>query len=269
MVDMMKIQEELEKFGLSKNQAEIYVLLVSRGELRVQEIVDLTKLPRSTIYENLKGLFEFGIAEESVENSFKKIRPYPISAIKHGLEEKMLHLQKLKVDLKELEKTLELKIPNGSFGSTAVRCYRGRSGARQIFWNSLKADSVVYIYSDWSRRRYVGMKFYENFVVESRERKVQEKVLINLNKDTKESIKKYTYPGSPISRTMIEDIRVIDKENTLIKGDTLIYDDTFAHVNLNNMEINGFEIESGQFTDTQRSIFGTLWQQATPIQGLL
>ncbi|MCL4418817.1 helix-turn-helix domain-containing protein [Patescibacteria group bacterium] len=263
-----EIVKELEKFGLSKNQAEVYMLLVEHKELRIQEIAKLAKIPRSSVYECLKGLFELGIVEEIVEENFKRIRPYPIGTMRHGLDEKIFKLQKLTADLNDLEKAITVVPPN-SRSSTIVRYYKGRSGAQQLFWNSLKAKNTTYVYSDWGRGRYVGMKFYENFVEEWRFRKLKEKVLINLTPNTLESIRKYTYPRSPISKTRIEDIRTLDKKIMPIKGDTLIYDNIYAQVYLKNVEINGFEIDSTHFTQTQRSIFETLWSIASPVSTFL
>jgi len=268
MNSFKEIVKELEKFGLTKNQAEIYMLLVGHKELRIQEIVKLAKIPRSSVYACLKGLFELGIVEEIVEENFKRIRPYPIGTMRHGLDEKILKLQRLTSDLENLEKAITV-VPPSSRDSTIVRYYKGRSGAQQLFWNSLKAKGTTYVYSDWGRGRYVGMKFYENFVEEWRFRKLKEKVLINLTTDTIESIRKYTYPESPISRTRIEDIRTLDKKIIPIKGDTLIYDNIYAQVYLKNVEINGFEIESAHFTKTQRSIFETLWSIAKPVSTFL
>ncbi len=269
MTNHQKIKKELEKFGLSKSQAEIYLLLVDHKELRVQEIVRLAGIPRSSVYENLKSLLELGIAEEIIHDNYKKIRPYSIGAMRHGLDEKMFRLQRLTKDLDNLEKTIKLKAQNGSPNSTTIHFYKGRSGARQLYWNTLKAKNTVYVYSDWGRGRYIGMRFYENFVSEYRKRGLKEKVLINPTVYALESIRKYTYPGSPISRTKIEDLRVIDKKKILIKGDTLIYDNVYAQAYLKNVEISGFEIESRDFTKTQRSIFKTLWKTAKPISKLL
>jgi len=269
MTNHQKIKEELKKFGLSKAQAEIYLLLVAHKELRIQEIVKLSGIPRSSVYDNLKALLELGIAEEMVHDNYKKIRPYSIGVMRHGLEEKVFHLHRLKNDLDKLEKAIELKAQNDSTSSTTVRFYKGRSRARQLYWNSLKAKNTIYVYSDWGRGRYVGMRFYESFVSESRKRDIKEKVLINPTIHALESIRKYTYHGSPISRTKIEDLRAIEKKKIQIKGDTLIYDNVYAQVYLKNMEINGFEIESRDFTQTQRSIFETLWKTAKPISKLL
>ena len=265
----MSLQKELEKFGLSANHAKVYLLLVAHKEMRIQEIAKLARIPRSSVYECLKALFELGIAEEIVEDNYKKIRPYSVGAMHHGLDEKMLEAQRLKNDLHKLEKAIKLSSPDKSLGKAIVHYYKKRSGARQLYWNSLKASETVYVMSDWGRGRYVGMKFYENFVAESRGREIKEKVLINPTDHALESIKQYTYPGSSISRTKIEDIRAIDEKVIKITGDTLMYDNIYAHVYLKNVEINGFEIESGHFAELQRAIFETLWELAKPISELL
>lgn len=265
MADFEQIKKELEKVGLSKNQAEIYLLLVNRGELRIQEIVKLSGVPRSSVYESLKALFELGIAEEVIRNSFKKIKPYPIGIIRHGLDEQVSHLQKLQADLAGLEKNINLASAANAPGSITIRYYRGRSGARQIFWNSLKAKNTAYIYSDYGRSRYVGEKFYENFVTESAKRNVKEKVLMNTDPETWESLKRFNYTPSSHARTRIEDIHFLDKKDFIIRGDTLIYDNIYAQVYLKNVEINGFEIESDQFTNSQRAFFKILWRMAKPL----
>ncbi len=269
MVKVSDLKTELKKFGLTSNQARIYLLLVTHQELRIQEIAKLAQIPRSSVYDSLKGLFELGIAEEIIEDNFKKIRPHSVGSMHHGLDEKMLEMQRLKNDLKELEEAITLTAPEDSLSKAIVHYYKGRSGARQLYWNTLKSKDTVYVCSDWGRGRYVGMKFYENFVAESRRREIMEKVLINPTKYNLESIREYTYPGSPISRTKLDDIRALDENIIQIKGDSLMYDNIYSHVYLKSVEINGFEIESEHFTLNQRSIFETLWEIAQPIKTLL
>lgn len=266
MTDSEQIVEELGKLGLSKNQAAIYLLLVNRGELRIQEIVKLSGVPRSSVYESLVRLFELGIAEEVVRDNHKKIKPYSIGIIKHGLDDQVSYLQKLKSDLADLEKNINLGLTLSPPGSITIRYYKGRSGARQIFWNSLKAKGTAYIFSDYGRSRYVGARFYENFVAESGKRGITENVIMNNNPRTWESIKRFNYPPrASHARTRIEDLRFLDKEIYEIRGDTLIYDNIYAQVYLKNIEIIGFEIESKQFADSQRSLYKILWQRAKPL----
>ncbi len=258
---------DLEKLGLTNKQAKIYSLLITHGELRIQEISDLCQIPRSSVYEDLKTLFELGLIEKILNDKFIKVKPYPISSMRHGIEENM-HLLKDKVaTLSKLEQSLPIVTPVGSLSTTIIRYYKGKTGAQQLLWNTLKTKSVVYVYSAWGRGRYVGMKFYESFVKESKDRQIKEQVLVNPIPRVTDSISKYI--NSSTSRTAITDIRGLNETQVLVKGETFIYDNIFSLIYLHDEEINGFEIESQNFTEMQRSIFESLWKTAKPISEFL
>ena len=262
MTSFKEITKELEKFGLSENQALIYLFLVQHGELRIQEISNETQIPRSSVYENLKVLLELGLVEKVIDQKFTRIKPYPVGSLRHGLNEKLLHLQTLTADLEDLEKSIE-SLPDVKLPSTVIRYYKGISGARQLFWNSLNAKSTVYVYSAFGRSKFVGKKFYMDFVEQSREKNIKEMVLINPTSRALKLIKRDI--GSPLARTNIKDIRFLKEKKLPIKGETFIYDNIYAQINLDAMEINGFEIESHNFTKPQMFIFKTLWDMAKPI----
>lgn len=267
MADSRALRKQLERFGLTENQAAVYLLLVEHKELRIQEITKLAQIPRSTVYESLKGLFEHGLAEEIVEENYKVIRPYPIEVLKNTLNERIYELQGMTASLESVGNVLASMDDMVSLRSTTVRYYRDVAGARQLFWNTLKSKGTVYVYSAFGRSKFVGKKFYMNFVTESAERQIKEQVLINPTRRAFDLILRDD--GSSLARTKIDTIRTLDQTNILIQGETFIYDDVYAQVYLDTGEINGFEIESKLFTETQRSIFETLWKMAEPVSPLL
>lgn len=251
----VKVEQRLMEFGLSKAQAEVYMLLTQNGELRIQQIVVLSGIPRSSVYEHLRALEKNGLIERIVGENFVRVKAYPLDALRHNLEQQISELGKLENAIS--------KLPAPQSGTTTIRYYKGVAGARQLFWNSLKAANAVYVYSAWGRGSYVGTKFYKSFVQESRARSIHEKVLINPSEHALSSIRQYS--GSAESRTKPEDIRTLSKHKVNIKGETLIYNNIYAQVYLKEEEINGFEVESDLFTETQRSIFETLWEVAKPL----
>lgn len=264
MPDFAAIAAELVRFGFNQTQAKVYLLLVSRPELRIQEIANQANMARSSVYDALKRLQERGVVEEIVDDNFKRYRAYPIGVLRHGIDERVLQLQQQSSDLDMLERTISL-IDHETSGQAAVRFYTKRTGARQVLWNALKARSNVDVYSEWGRQKYVGLGFYERFVAESHRRGLTERVLINLTSATLDDIRRRNVPGSPAARTHVADVRVLDVRQADIKGDTLIYDDTYAQIYLKHVEIYGFEIQSEEFVHTQRSIFETLWRFAEPL----
>lgn len=266
MPDTESLRNQLMRFGLSPKQADIYLLLLRGGNLRVRDITTRLHIPRSSVYEHLKVLTGLSLIEEIIDGTYHKIRAYPFSSIRHRIEEQIAESQELLGAVESMEQELQALTLGAGLQQTAVRYYQGKAGARQLIWNSLKAKETVYVYSAWGRGSFVGMKYYEHFVSESKARYIKEQVLINPLPATLDSI--YRYLGAPTSRTRLDDIRAIPRSDVAVIGETFIYDSIYAQVYLQGDEMVGFEIENTLFSSTQRSIFETLWKQATPLSDL-
>lgn len=263
MNPLPNIKKRLFKFGLSDRQVEVYLFILVHGGQRIAELVSSLNLPRSTVYEILKQLKDIGLVEEAVNGSFKVYKAYPITTLEHGLDSKIQRYTELKSELASVDKALSKVLGLQSSNPTLVKYYDGRSGARQLLWNTLKAKETVYVYSAWGRGKYVGIKFYQNFVSESAARNIKEKVLINPTEHALNSIKQYS--NTPVSRTKKENIHWLSKDDIDIKGETFIYDNCFAQVYLKDEVITGFEIINKQFVNSQKSIFKTLWRLSQPL----
>lgn len=260
------VSQRLMRLGLSEHQAAIYLLLTQHEGLRIQEIVTLTTIPRSSVYEHLRLLQENGLIERVIGDNFVRVTAYPLDAVRHQLAQQIGELQELTDDLDDLEKTLSL-LPGSQAANITVRYYKGRAGARQLFWNSLKTSNMVYVLSSFGRSQFVGKKFYMDFVSQSFKRGITESVITNPTERALGLIKRDA--GTPLARTDGANVRVLDEAQIHIHGDTLMYDNIYAHVYFDAEEINGFEIESREFVDTQRAIFETLWKLAKPVKELL
>lgn len=259
----ISIFSELTQFGLSQQQAEIYVFVLRRGSVRINEIAQSLSIPRSSIYENLKNLTELGLIEEIKEDSHKRIQAYPISTLKHMYAEQIQKLEQMSDELTDTQAKLEALGTNPAKKSITMRYYNGVSGARQLFWNSLKTSKEVFVMSSFGRSEFVGSKFYQQFVSASRDNEIRERVLVNPSRQVRELITRDA--GTDLARTSVDQMRTIPAEKLQINGETLMYNDTYAHIYLDADEIIGFEIESREFCETQRAMFELLWNQAHPI----
>jgi hypothetical protein len=113
----------------------------------------------------------------------------------------------------------------------------------------------------------VGINFYKKFVAESKDRDISEKVIINPSASALKSIREHY--GSPLGRTAIDDIKAINVDDLLIKGETFIYDNVYAQIFLKDEVIHGFEVESKHFAKMQHSIFEKLWQESIPLSDVI
>jgi sugar-specific transcriptional regulator TrmB len=251
----------LVKFGLSQNEAFIYLILVEHKELRIGQIVKLTNIPRSSVYESLKKIEELGLVETIIDHKFVRIKPYSVGVIKHKLNERLELIEEQLSELDGLEQSISL-VANEKPESTIIRYYKGVSGARQLFWNTLSAKDTVFVYSAFGRSKFVGKKFYMDFVYESQKNNIKEKVLINPTERALNFIKNDT--GTAVARTKVNDIHILEENNIIIEGETFIYNNIYAQIKLDGLEITGFEIESESFVKMQRSTFETLWNLSKP-----
>jgi sugar-specific transcriptional regulator TrmB len=258
-----EIVKQLLDCGLTKNQAEIYVCLVANGELRIQDITDITHIPRSSIYESLKGLLTNGLIVNVIEHKFVKLKACPIGNLRHRFNEDEAKLKSSLKSVDELELLLKA-FPNTQVNSTtSVRYFKGLSGGRQLFWNTLQTRSPVLVYSEYGRSKFLGKNFYADFVQKSNQIGIKEQVLINPTDRAIGLIKKDTQTS--LARTKIKNLRFLDETNLNIKGETFIYDAIFAQITLDGEVIQGFEIESKNFAQMQKSNFQTLWKHAKPL----
>lgn len=251
----MNVVMQLIQLGLTQKQVQVYLFLVEHREARIGDITSGAGMPRSSVYQNLKGLRELGLVEEVVEQKIVRYKAYPISILRHSVTEKLALIDEVGEGIQKLSELA----PN----VLEVRSYRGVTGARQLFWNTLKAKGETLVYSAYGRSKFVGRKFYADFVTQSRSIPIQEKVLINPTKHSLEMIHQDT--GSILARTQTKDIKCIGKNVIPIYGETFIYNNIYAVIYLKNREISGFEIESTEFVTTQRAIFLSLWNQAKPL----
>jgi len=265
----LEIAKQFKELGLSNNEVEAYLSLINKGKSNIQKISKETKIPRSTLYETLKALIEKGLIAEIIEDKKKFYKAYSLKILKNKFEDEQERLQKNLEQIDSLENTISSLgiFSNNKENHFEIRKYSGRSGARQLIWNTLSAKSTVYVYSYFGRTKYVGVKYYQGFVIESKKRDIKEKVIINPSQRVFDLFKRDV--GTSKARTKLEDIRCIDFEKLNIQGETFIYDNIFATAYLDKEEIVGFEIESKSFADTQRSIFEAYWQQAKPLKKLL
>src|SRR5690348_9354508 len=126
----MKYGEVLENLGLSKNEAKIYEVLLTFGELGVGVISEKSGVHRRNVYDSLNRLMEKGLAIEIVESSENKYQATEPKKLSEGLAEKFEMLDKV---MPELEK-LQFLTPS----EYRVHTYKGSEGWKQYMRDIIK-----------------------------------------------------------------------------------------------------------------------------------
>lgn len=260
--DKLPLEEHLVHFGLSKEEASLYLALTGKLPHTALELSRLLRLPRTTIYDHLASLIEKGFVERIVKYKSQQFRAYPIDILTHTIDQQHTHLQTLTSSYEYLKSHIH---EHGAASTTQVRYYHGATGMRQMMWNALSAQKEHIGYSVMGRREIVGATFLRRFLEEMDRRHLLDRVIINPKKETLI----YTTDGILSVRekkVALEKIRVIPESSLRITGDTTIYNNIFAVMYWKQHEIVGVEIENPELVAMQKSIFENMWKLAKPLQ---
>jgi len=164
----MPIIHDLEKFGLSNNEAKIYLACLELGSESIQHIAAVAKLNRVTAYSIIESLLKKGfLREENIKNK-RKIAAYPpmklydiVSRRQEKLKNQIKLLDALVPELKNKIKTNPEK--------TNIIYYEGEEGLRNWASDALdtkgellewtKIESFTKPFSEYLKNYYYPEKY--------------------------------------------------------------------------------------------------------------
>ena len=109
-----KILNELTKFGLTGNEAKVYLSLLQLGKASAAEIAKLADIPRQEVYRVLPRLEKIGLVEVIIDKPTKylaisshEVLKQLIKLQKETLERRLLELRRKKAELEDGLKEIE------------------------------------------------------------------------------------------------------------------------------------------------------------------
>lgn len=153
----------LKDLGLNNSEINIYTGLLKLGPSSYASLVNMIRIPRTTIIENIGRLVEKGLVVETVKESKKMFQAEDPVKIKLLLVDKRLDLES---KLKRID-SLELKLPSliasvmsGQYtdmesGVPTIKIYKGKRKVWNMYEDTQKSK-VVYSFCDID-------KYYEVF----------------------------------------------------------------------------------------------------------
>ncbi|HLD25332.1 MAG TPA: helix-turn-helix domain-containing protein [Patescibacteria group bacterium] len=259
--DNLSLEEHLVRFGLTKEEASLYLALSGKLPHTALELTRLLRLPRTTMYDHLTNLIEKGFVERIIRYKSQQFRAYPIDILTHAIDQQKTRLETLASSFEFLKSHIH---EHGVPATTQVRYYHGATGIRQMMWNTLAAQKEHIGYSVMGRLEIVGATFLRRFLGELDRRHLLDRVIINPKKET------LVYATDGIlsireKKVALEKIRVIPTTTLRITGDTTIYNNIFAVMYWKQKEIVEVEIENPELVSMQKSIFENLWRLSKPL----
>src|SRR3989338_328236 len=96
------LEEKLEKVGISKAEARLYLALTRLGSSSTGAIIKETGLRKSTVYESLGRLMEKGLVSYVIKNNIKFFEASDPERLVDFIDEKRREMEESKDDIRKI-----------------------------------------------------------------------------------------------------------------------------------------------------------------------
>ncbi len=243
----MNLSKTLEGFGLSENEANVYVAALELGQATVQEIGKKSGVKRTTVYIALEGLKEKGLASQTKKGKktlFSAEEPEGLLALS----------QRRAFALKDI--LPELKALNNMAGAKPkVRFYEGREGYVAVYENILKdkPKEVLALISYDDLCRHLDQKYEQEWI----KRRVKSGIQLRWLDFRTAITEKMQNEG----KKALREVRFLP-HNFHFTSSMFIYNDKIVVMSGKQKEFMAVVIENAEFSQMQKQVFEMLWVKA-------
>lgn len=242
----MRNSEYIEKLGLTKKQAEVYLACLRLGPSKVGGIQKEANIKRTTLYDVLGELEKLGLISYSMKQKTRIYNPENPNKLQELIEDKNKAVQVILPDLQQLFFSVSYR--------PAIRFFEGSEGIKQIYKETLncKEKKILQIVSVKDFQEFPGKKFMTWYVEERPRRGIKAQAI------------------HPKSGDIYDDH--FGRNDTLLKREVrymppslfsmsmiMIYDNNVVAMSTKK-ENYGFIIESKEYSNAMRAMFDLLWK---------
>jgi len=170
---------DLEKLGLSRNEARVYYALIQSKQATASELIKTMGVHRGIVYDNLERLIEKGL----VSFVIKGIKKYFVAEEPDAIIE-FLNSKKEAIDdeIKAADKVMPeiakyLKAPGTEESET--RIFRGIKGLKKVLSEVLKAKENWCLGMTNESSQVLGVTYWKNYNAKIDALKIKEHFLLN------------------------------------------------------------------------------------------
>src|SRR3989344_7048346 len=165
------------EIGLSENEAEIYLALLSLGPSLVSKIVKKTRINRTNIYDRLEKLISKGLVSYVIKNNRKHFYASEPSRILRYLDEKQNKINEEKEAIEKMLPALEKIQPVKE--EESVEVYEGKEGLKTILENIIRSKKDILTYGSEGNFSNVLSFYFKHYLQRLEKMGIKMKVLFN------------------------------------------------------------------------------------------
>ncbi|MBI4152612.1 hypothetical protein HY495_02780 [Candidatus Woesearchaeota archaeon] len=172
--------EQLERLGLNRNEAKIYLALLDLGDAQAGQISKKTQINRTTTYDSVERLIQRGLVVYVIKANKKVFRPVPPQKILEKIKEEEKIAQDILPELEARFKQNKEKEDSN--------IYKGHLGIKSILNDILSFTEYVAFGSSGKFLELMKHDFVQ-FQKQKKEKKIKARVILSKSSKTSESVK--------------------------------------------------------------------------------
>jgi sugar-specific transcriptional regulator TrmB len=241
----------LSQIGLSKNEAEIYEIMLKLGKVPASKIFTNLSQKRTTIYAVLEELIKKGLVEKDDNQPVTEFRAKHPYALKEMID---TQVQSIKTAENKLDAVLPdfISLYNTAQNRPGVKFYEGEEGAKKVLNDTLTSKTEILTIADVEAADKYIKKINEDYV-KARIKKGIHKRFLAIDNDY--ARKFFLSQNQEMTKTKFCPLK-ISPYNTGIQ----IYDNKIAYITMNERFILSMIIEDEFIYSMHKAIFDYLWQ---------
>lgn len=227
---------ELEKVGLNKNEAIVYIELMKLGFASAGTLIKKTEFHRNIVYDNLEKLIDKGLISYILEGKLKIFQINPPEMLPSYLEKQQKILDEKKLIAKKIQKEAEQQFKSAENKQDSM-IYRGVRGVKLVMNDVLETKKDFISFGGPKESNDIMQKhFWKNFTLKQIEAKISSRLLFNSSlrewgEEVSHRFNKIKYLSNaiePLTQTIVFGSKtaiIVWKEKPIV---TLIIDKTVA-----------------------------------------
>lgn len=243
--------EQLEKFGLSRKEASVYLVLLELGHSPVQEIAKKSGINRSTTYVLLNSLSDHGLVSISDKSGLKIYNPAPPERLIQFLEESV----KKYTELVGLAHNVlpELKAMYIGVGpKPKVQFFEGLEGIKTAYEDTLTSQETIRAFASIENMHKALPDYFPEYYQRRANKNIKIRAIFPDTAEAKERVKH--------DKQEVREALLVPSDKYAFSPEINIYDDKVVFMSL--IEKFSLIIESQEVADALKKSFELAWQEA-------
>lgn len=254
----MTLIEKLEKFGLSKKEAKVYISLLELGSSPVNEIAKKALVNRSTTYVLLESLAKHGLVSISEKRGVKFYNPASPERLIQFLEESVKKYTELVGVAHGLLPELKA-IYVGVGPKPRVQFFEGPEGIKTAYEDTLTAQETIRAYASIENMHKALPDYFPDYYRRRAKNNVKIRAIFP---DTPEAKERTKYNQEEARETLL-----VPHEEYAFSPEINIYDNKIVFMSL--VEKFSLIIESQELADALKKAFELSWEEARKLNNKL